>query len=301
MSTWKGQSKGTPLGYRLFFITLRLFGIRGAYALLRFVAFYYHLFAWKVVGVQMRYFRRVHGYGKFKAWRKVYSNLVQFGQTLIDRTVVMSGEMESPFHIRHSGDDHIEKALAEGEGLLLISAHIGNWEAAGQMLNKFNTTINLVMMDAEHKQLKALFDSMQTKRKLNVIAIGNDLSHLLAIRQALARNEIVALHGDRFVEGQRTMPVDFFGAEALFPLGPFLLASKLKVHTLLVFCMKESDLNYHFSAHESGEKGTDEAILLQRFVSLLSSKILAYPTQWYNYYDFWGTKTKPDDGDNSGR
>lgn len=301
MSSWKGQSRGTPLGYRIFFFTLRVFGIRAAYALLRFVAFYYFLFAWNVVRIQRHYFIKVHHYSAFKSWWMVYRNLVQFGQTLIDKTVVMSGEMKAPFDVRFTGDEHIQNALDEGEGVLLISAHIGNWEAAGQMLNKFNTTINLVMMDAERERLKSVLSAMQTKRKLNIIAIGNDLSHLVAIRQALLRNEIVALHGDRFVEGQRTMPVPFFGSKAFFPLGPFMLASKLKVRALFVFCMKESDLQYHFYAYDSGEKGEKSEILLQRFVSLLGRKLKSYPAQWYNYYDFWGFKSKTDDGDNSGR
>lgn len=290
MATWKGKSRGTLLGYRIFFWTLRSFGIRGGYALLRFVAFYYFLFAWKVVRIQMEYFKLVHRYGGFKAWRSAYGNLVQFGQSLIDKTVVMSKEMEVPFEVIHEGENLIGEALQKGEGVLLISAHVGNWEAAGQMLNKFDTTVNLVMMDMEHERLKQYFDTVMSDRKLNIITVGEGWSHLIAIQQAFTRNEIVALHGDRFAPGQRFLTTDFFGKPANFPLGPFLLSSKFKVPTLFVFCMKETDLRYHFYAYDSGEKGQKPDILLQRFVSLLGQKMKAYPQQWYNYYDFWDTK-----------
>lgn len=301
MASWKGQSRGTVLGYRIFFFTLRVFGIRGAYLLLRLVAFYYFLFAWKVVRIQYRYFRTVHGFGWWKSYWSVYSNLVQFGQTLIDKTVVMSGKTDIPFEIIREGEHKIGEALQEGKGVLLISAHLGNWEAAGQLLNKFDTTVNLVMMDLERQRLKSYLDSVMSGRKLNIISIGNDLSHLVAIKQAFARNEIVALHGDRFAEGQRTLSFPFFGRPANFPLGPFILASKFKVPTLYVFCMKEKDLRYHFYAYDSGEIGSKPELLLQRFVSLLSEKVKAYPQQWYNYYDFWATKTSDENGDNSGR
>jgi predicted LPLAT superfamily acyltransferase len=290
MASWKGQSKGSVLGYRIFFFTLRTFGIRGAYALLRFVGFYYFLFAREVYRVQHAYFQKVHGYKGFKAFWAVYRNIVQFGQTLIDKAVVMSGNIDDPFEVTREGEGLIDKALEKGQGVLLISAHVGNWEAAGQMLNRYNTTVNLVMMDLEHQRLKQYLQGVMSKRKLNVITIGNDLSHLVAIKQAFARNEIVALHGDRFVKGQRTAEIPFFSETATFPLGPFLLSSKLRVPTLCVFCMKKSDLKYHFYAYESGGPEITPEEQLTHFVSLLRRKVEQYPYQWYNYYDFWASK-----------
>lgn len=301
MSRWQGKSRGTVLGHRIFVFTLRVFGVRAAYALLRFVALYYFLFAWKPVRLQYRYFRRFHHYGPAKAIGAVYANLVQFGQTLIDKVVVMSKEVETPFQIIREGEDHIGAALERGQGVLLISAHVGNWEAAGQLLNKFNTTVNIVMMDAEHQRLKGYMESVMNERQLNIIPIGDDLSHLVAIKQAFARNEIVAMHGDRFVEGQRTHRTDFMGVPALFPLGPFILAAKFRVPTLFVFCMKESDLRYHFYAYPPEPAVQKPEELLRLFVSLLNQKMKAYPKQWYNYYDFWAAETPDENGDHSSR
>lgn len=288
--SWKGESRGNVLGYRIFFATLRLFGIRGAYVLLRFVAFYYFLFAWKVVRIQYNYFRTVHHYSALKAYFSVYKNIVQFGQTLIDKVVVMSDRI-LPFEVVREGEDLIREALKKGNGALLISGHVGNWEAAGQLLNSLNTTVNLVMMDLEKEQIKGFLKEKMKERKLNIITIGNDLSHLVAIKQAFERNEIVALHGDRFAEGQRTAQREFFGRQASFPLGPFLLSSKLQVPTLYVFCMKQSSLKYHFYAHRADEKGARPEQLLEQFVCLLTQKVEAYPLQWYNYYDFWAPQT----------
>jgi predicted LPLAT superfamily acyltransferase len=300
MASWKGQSRGNVLGYRIFFLTLRLFGVRGAYALLKFVGFYYFLFAREVQRVQRDYFSKVHGYSGAKAYWSVYRNIIQFGQTLIDKAVVMSGRMKMPFEIERDGEEHIANALGQDKGLLLISAHIGNWEVAGQLLNKFNTQVNLVMMDREREQLKRYLDQMLSARKLNIIPIGDDLSHLVAIKNAFADKQIVALHGDRFAEGQRTGIVEFFGKKARFPLGPFLLASKLKVPVLFVFCMKDSELVYHFYAHKPRLESTSAPDLLHDFVTQLEQKVSDYPYQWYNYYDFWGTENEAHNGNSSG-
>jgi predicted LPLAT superfamily acyltransferase len=287
MASWKGKSRGNLLGYRIFFFTLRVFGLRGGYTLLRFVTFYYFLFALAAVKAQMQYFKQVHGYSGLKSWWAAYRNLNQFGQSLIDKAVVQSGRFEKPFEIIREGEPFIAEALEKGKGVLLISAHVGNWEAAGQLLNKFNTTVNLVMLDAEHEQLKTYLATIMSERRLNIIPIKNDLSHVIAIKQAFDRNEIVALHGDRYTEAHRVERLPFFGSDAAFPMGPFILSSKFKVPTLYVFCMKEQPLQYHFYAYQSGEEGDKPEMLLQRFVTLLSQKVKDYPHQWYNYYDFW--------------
>ena len=45
MSRWSGKSKGTVLGYKIFLFFIKFFGVGAAYLLLRFVTFYYYLFA----------------------------------------------------------------------------------------------------------------------------------------------------------------------------------------------------------------------------------------------------------------
>jgi len=301
MASWKGKSRGNVLGYRIFFFTLKIFGLTGAYFLLRVVTFYYFLFARAAVKAQMNYFKQVHNYGGFKAWWASYRNLNQFGQTLIDKAVVQSGAYKAPFEIIREGEPLIGQALEKGKGVLLISAHIGNWEAAGQLLNKFNTTVNLVMLDAEHQRLKSYLQSVMKDRKLNIIPIKDDLSHLISIKQAFDKNEIVALHGDRYTDAHRVERLPFFGKDAAFPLGPFILSSKFKVPTLYVFCMKEKPKLYHFYAYESGIEGEKPELLLQRFVTLLTQKVKDYPLQWYNYYDFWQSTNNNKHGDHSGR
>jgi predicted LPLAT superfamily acyltransferase len=287
MASWKGKSRGNVLGYKIFFFTLKTFGLRATYGLLRLVTFYYFLFAWAAVKAQMNYFQQVHGYGRLKSWWSAYANLNQFGQSLVDKAVVQSGQFDKPFEVIRNGENLIGEALAKGKGVLLISAHVGNWEAAGQLLNKFDTVVNLVMLDAEHERLKEYLSSMMSKRKLNVIAIKNDLSHVIAIKKAFDNNEIVALHGDRYTAEHRVIRKDFFNLQAAFPEGPFILSSKFKVPTLYVFCMKEAALKYQFYAFPSGEEGEKAEVLMARFVTLLSQKVKEYPFQWYNYYDFW--------------
>jgi len=91
MPRWQGKSKGTPLGYRIFVFIIKTLGVSPAYFVLRFVAFYYFLFSWSSTRPIYAYFRRRHGYGVLKSIFKVYRNYYIFGQTLLDKVVVMAG------------------------------------------------------------------------------------------------------------------------------------------------------------------------------------------------------------------
>jgi predicted LPLAT superfamily acyltransferase len=104
---------------------------------------------------------------------------------------------------------------------------------------------------------------------------------------------MVCMHADRFVENNKTRYVDFLGAPALFPLGPFLLAAAFNAPVSFVFAFKESDTHYHLYGSKSVEKRADEPKkdyaerLLSMFLSAVEGKVKQYPDQWFNYYDFW--------------
>ena len=45
---WQGKSKGNVLGYKIFVFCIKHFGVRFAYFVLYFVAFYYFIFERKI-------------------------------------------------------------------------------------------------------------------------------------------------------------------------------------------------------------------------------------------------------------
>jgi predicted LPLAT superfamily acyltransferase len=55
----------------------------------------------------------------------------------------------------------------------------------------------------------------------------------------LANNELVCFTGDRYFEGTKSLSEKILGEEAHFPVGPFLIASRLKVPVVFVYVMKE--------------------------------------------------------------
>lgn len=292
MPAWQGKSKGTPLGYRIFVWVLKTFGVLPAYFLLRFVVLYYFFFSFKASRQIYYLYRHKLGYGRFSSIGKLYKNYYLLGQGIIDKVVLMSG-IKNNFSFNFDGEEHLRSIAGMKKGGILLSAHIGNWDVAGHLFTRLETPINIVLYDGEHEQIKQYLEGVTGKRSVNIIVIKNDLSHIYAISNALASNELVCMHADRFMEGNKTMKANFLGAEAKFPMGPFLLAATFKVPVSFVFALKESNLHYHFyaTAIKDYTRFTKEAMrqeMLNDFAAEMENKVKQYPEQWFNYYNFWG-------------
>ena len=288
--SWQGKSKGNTLGYRIFIAILRFAGVRPAYFLLRFVAFYYFLFSPSSSPHIYAFFRKRMGYGMWRSLLGVYRNYYVFGQTLIDKIVVMS-DMKVPFTYEFDGEYHQEEIIKGGNGGILIGAHAGNYELAGYYFKRVSVKVNIVMVDQEHQHIKQYLESVMSDRNLNIITIKDDFSHIYEISNALKNNELIAIHADRYVAGSKTITGNLLGAEALFPIGPFVLAATFKVPVSFVFCFKESATHYHMSTTPPKVYNANKKIAipeaLQDYITELEKKLKLYPEQWYNYYDFW--------------
>lgn len=294
MPSWKGKTRGGILGYRLFVAVLKYTGISGAYFVLHFVAVYFFLFSGSSFRAIRAFYRHRMGYGLFRSLLAVYKNYYGFGQVLLDRTAFLSG-IETNFRFAFDGEHYLKEMAEQKTGGLLISAHIGNFEMAGQMLERLNTRINIIMFDAEHEKIKEYLAQI-SKRTFHVILMKEDTSHIYEIKQALENREITCIHGDRYLQGSKRISLPFLGRHADFPAGPFYLALKYHVPVSFVFAMKESKDQYHFYASKprlypqhADRRKRDEDIteMIRDYTREMENILEKYPLQWFNYYDFW--------------
>lgn len=296
MAEWDGKSKGSKTGYAFFVLVLKWFGVMPTYLALYPASFYFFLQpnqAWNAI---YSFLRKRLGFTPVKAFFGVYKNFYIFGQTLVDRVAVMAGY--GKFTYTFDGEENLIQMAEGGTGGLLISAHVGNWEIAGHLLYRVKANINIVMFEGEHEKVKAFLDKVKGEQNIQIIAVKEDLSHLYAINEAFEQKEIVCMHGDRFLPGTRVVEVPFFGANACFPSGPLLMASKYNVPVSFVFALKQRNRHYYFSStkpeyfqFDRDKKKQQQQLVaaINKFVFLIEKKVREYPYQWFNYYNFWRT------------
>jgi predicted LPLAT superfamily acyltransferase len=292
---WDGQSQAKVLGFKIFVFILNTFGLSPAYFILRIVSFYYFLFS-KPNKYIRQYFIQAHNYSPFKAWLATYKNNFLLGQTIIDKVATMAGA-KNAFRVIHKNGDMLDELTAIGKGGILVSAHIGNWEVAGQGLNRLGTAFNVLMYSNEKEDVKEYMDGVMKEKKINIISIDEDTkSHIIELHKAFSNNELVVMHGDRYREGAKTLTANFFGKPAKFPAGPFIMAAKFGVPLCIVFAVKIDKHTYQFSTEKPisvnrvrGDAQLEKVCreLLLQYVAKVEETATAHPHQWFNYYDFW--------------
>lgn len=292
MASWEGKTRGGVTGYRIFAWTLRYAGLSFAYFLLGFVVFYFVFTSGKAFPAITEFYRQRMHYGLFRTLVSVYRNYYRFGQILIDKVALMAG-FTRKFTFDFEGEEYLRQMKNGG---LLVSAHLGNWEIAGQMLNRLEKKVHVILFDAEHQQIKGYLNDLMAERNVHFIVIRDDFSHLLEIKEAFAHGDIVAMHGDRFIPGNKITVVNFLGDPAPFPVGPFNMAARFGMPVSVVFALKESKTHYHFFASPSElipcpaslkERETVLHDVIVRYAAQVEAMVKRYPLQWFNYYNFW--------------
>jgi predicted LPLAT superfamily acyltransferase len=288
MAQWEGKSRGAVVGYKIFIFLIKKFGVRSAYLLLYFVSFYFFLFSIKGTKSSFYYFNKRLGYSKIKSLWNVYKSYFVFGQTIIDRIAISSG-LRDKFTFEFDGGEKIVDLLKNKKGGIMISAHVGNFEIAEYFFSELEnySQINLVTTDNEHRAIKEYLESVSLKSKMKFIIVKNDLSHIFEINNALSNNELICFTGDRYFEGNKVISNQFFGKEANFPAGPFLLGSRMNVPVVFVYVMKETSKHYHLYTIEAKFKIKDAQDLLKSYIHSMEYILKKYPLQWFNYFDFW--------------
>jgi predicted LPLAT superfamily acyltransferase len=286
---WDGKYKGSALGTRIFLKIVLLFGLFPAYCLLVPVSLFY-VFREKKSRRAIAYFRSHLGLTTtfFHYWRHFFS----FGMNILDRYAFFM-QSKTPFAFTAINEDAIVNALAMGKGAILLSAHIGNWEIAGNLLHDgLEKPIHVAMIDAEKPEIRGIFAKALNQRKISIIPINQEgIGFMTEIVNALRKNEIICMHGDRMF-GKKGDAVLFFNAPVMFPRGPFAIAAATGAPIIPIFTYKKGLRQYIFHTFDRIDLKEPEDSLLtegrEKYVHFLEQVVKENPYEWFNFYDFWG-------------
>lgn len=261
---------------------LRYIPIRVFYGVVDVVIVFYMLFARSAYKASYHYFRRRHKLSAMVAFGSVYRTFRQFGQVVIDRFAVYAGRQ---FEFEIEGNEHVMRAMDEGNGCVMLSSHVGNYEMAGYFLRPTRRMYALMFGGEKGTVLenrKRIFES----NGIHVITQDDNWAYLHAINEALTGGDMLTLFADRNFGSLKTIKADVLYARANLPKGPFSIAQMYsEATTVCVFVMKDSATRYHIYVRRLEGRTADE--YAQLFAAELTRIVERYPNQWYNMYEFW--------------
>lgn len=291
---WSGKTRGGSFGYRFFIFLIDRLGVRFAYGFLTFVVVYFIPFAPKATAASWWYARNILKKNRRKSLLFLFVNYYRFGQTLIDKVAVSAGNKERYGFVFDESYPQFLEMLNQGSGAIMVSAHVGNWEIGAPFFDEYGEKMHVAMLDAEYRKIKEMLEQHRDGVNFNVLPLDetDGLSNILRAKAILDRHEFICFQGDRFLKGMQSAEMEFMGRRACFPIGPFLLASRLQVPVVFYFCTREKGMKYkfHFQIVPYARQETSakpELRLLVQYVRALEGIVERYPQQWFNYYRFW--------------
>ncbi len=113
--------------------------------------------------------------------------------------------------ITWEGDQHGREALASGKGMIVLSAHLGNWDILCTMAPKFNFPATIITKKIKNEALNRFWMEARSRFGLQFVPAHNSYRQCLS---ALRRNEIVGFILDQNMIRTEGIFVEFFGKPA---------------------------------------------------------------------------------------
>lgn len=194
-------------------------------------------------------------------------------------------------NITVEGFEHYDRALAKGNGIVVLTAHIGNWELGGRVIGT-NYDFWVVALPHANKHVNRFFDGRRETGGMKVIPFGKAARLCL---QLLKQNRLVGLVGDRDFSKDRGIVVDFLGKPAYLPKGPAALAIATGAPIIPGFMIRNPDDSFTLKIQPAieakpGQKAScDDDIreVIGRYITIIENFIRQYPDQWFMFRQFW--------------
>ena len=279
-----------PISYYAIFLSVRYLPIRLCHWLGKLVALMVYAFSRKdrdVLTSNLSLALRTPPSDLFvrKTIRQIFKN---YGHYMVDFFLIpqLPPHKIKRFFAEFRGEEILQKALANGKGVILLTAHLGNWEFGSIFLRFRNYPLNVVALAHNTYLTNALVNSLRRNQAVKVIEANRSSFSGIEILRCLRDNEIVAMIGDRDFFGSGR-PIDFLGKRVSFPVGPVVLAMKSGAALIPAFVLRQSDGRYFGVLEEAVpflvEGDRDDVIEenLGKTARVFEKYIRSYPDQWY--------------------
>jgi len=185
--------------------------------------------------------------------------------------------------------EYAQEALDEGKGVILLSAHLGNWEMLGPSGTLLSLPLKLVVRPLRNPHVDAIVTGIRTCH-------GTDVIHkkgagLGAVRALKAGKAIGILLDQRARRG--AVVTKFMGHDAPTTMVPALIALSTGAHIVPVFCIRVRPGAHKLVFEKAvemevtGDRDYDAAINTQRLQDIIERYVRTYPEQWLWPYHRW--------------
>ncbi|MFW5980442.1 MAG: lysophospholipid acyltransferase family protein [Halanaerobiaceae bacterium] len=221
-----------------------------------------------------------------KIIKKVYQHLGLVLVEFIMQDDINENNYKKFFEIQ--GVEYLKEAFSGGKGVILYSAHLGNWEWLAAFISLLGYPVNAIAYEQKNSYFNKKINNIREKSGVNIIPKG------FSVREAykkLKKGEGLYILGDQSAHsnGWKT---DFFGQPSLTYQGAVQLAQRTGAVILPVFFVRKDWNNHQMVFYPPREVAAtasekEQKQELQELTSLVEKEIEKNVPQWLWLHRRW--------------
>ncbi len=192
-------------------------------------------------------------------------------------------------HIRFSGLENLRMAREKGRGVLILTAHMGNWELLLAAAGKVGLPISAIYRPLDFRPLDLFFSELRSRSGAKLIPKHRGMRKVM---ESLRKNECVGVLLDQNARGRSGVFVDFFSTPASTNTGLALLARATESPVVPLFLVREADRYFvkclpELPLIKSDNKNKDVETNTRIYNKVIESIVRNYPDQWFWVHRRW--------------
>ena len=220
--------------------------------------------------------------------KQSYENL---GRTSVEAALM---ERRTPADLiamfdRIDGWEHMDAAVRGGQGALLVTGHLGNWELGGSYFAARGVPVDAI---ARHMSNRVFERYLTRVRERFGVKVVFDEHAVRNTSRSVRANRVVGFLSDQGVAGLASTYVPFFSRLAKTPRGPAVFALKLGVPMVFTVAVRQPSGKYRLIVEpiavvDTGDREADTIALVAYYTARLEYWVRQYPGQYFWQHRRW--------------
>jgi KDO2-lipid IV(A) lauroyltransferase len=196
--------------------------------------------------------------------------------------------------VRFEGEERVQEALARGRGVLILTAHVGNWDLLAMLTARSRYRLTVISKSLRNAALNDMW--MRIRRHFGVAILPAHQSYRMCLR-VLRRNELLGFILDQNRPREEGIFVDFFGRPACTSPGLAFMSAQSGAPVVPAFILREGEERHVVRVLPLIEPPPDrEAETIRRatqhYTKIIEDVVREHPDQWLWLHRRW--KTQPE-------
>jgi Kdo2-lipid IVA lauroyltransferase/acyltransferase len=186
-----------------------------------------------------------------------------------------------------SGIDAVLKLVDAGDGVIIFTAHCGNWEWTSYSVGMYGRPLSVLQRGRDESEMNQFITDLRAKSGVRTIDRGSPSSAREMI-SIIRKGGMLAFVLDQNIRTE-SVKVPFFGMPAPTPIGPARFAISREAYVTIALEERRSDGKQilTFSEPFRCTREDDPAALTARITAVIEEQIRRVPEQWVWFHDRW--------------